>query len=309
MVTYALKFISGRYQGTEFPISDDSEILIGRSPELDLVLAEDKVSRKHAKIGLDGQDLQIIDLGSTNGTYVNGERIRRQQLKTDDRILIGTSIARIITGDDITLDPNIVHNPVALKEMMADMNTRVDDSVSMSGTLEEVPLPDLLQLFCSNKKSGIVILKNKTTGKIYLKDGDILHAEIEDEPDVTSRKALGRMITWSSGEFRMETLPGAPPSRDLAGIPSHELILEAVRETDEIKRIKGDLPPLDSMLALCIPMVPKLSDLKGDELDTLQSVLNFGTLQEAIDGSTYSDGMAIIHLHKLLKEGYLEIDF
>lgn len=309
MVTYALKFISGRYQGAEFPISTDSEILIGRSPDLDLVLAEDKVSRKHAKIGLDGQDLQIIDLGSTNGTYVNGERIRRQQLNPDDRILIGTSIARIITGSDITLDPSVVHDPIALKEMMADMNTRVDDSVSMSGTLEEVPLPDLLQLFCSNKKSGIVILKNKTTGKIFLKDGDILHAEIENEPEVTSRKALGRMITWSSGEFRMETLHGAPPTRDLAGIPSHELILEAVRETDEIKRIKEDLPPLDSALALCIPMVPKLSDLKGDELDTLQSVLNFGTLQEAIDGSPYSDGMAIIHLHKLLKEGYLEIDF
>ena len=159
MVTYALKFISGRYLGAEFPISNNSEILIGRSPELDLVLAEDKVSRKHAKIRLDGQDLQIIDLGSTNGTYVNGERIRRQQLNPDDRILIGTSIARIISGSDITLDPSVVHDPIALKEMMADMNTRVDDSVSMSGTLEEVPLPDLLQLFCSNKKSGIVILR------------------------------------------------------------------------------------------------------------------------------------------------------
>ena len=309
MVTYALKFISGRYQGTEFPIPNDAEILIGRSPDLDLVLAEDKVSRKHAKIGLDGQELQIIDLGSTNGTYVNGERIRRQQLNPNDRILIGTSIARIITSEDMTLDPEIVHDSVALKEMMADMNTRVDESVNMSGTLEEVPLPDLLQLFCSNKKSGILVLKSNSTGKIFLKEGDILHAEIDQEPEATSRKALGRMVRWTTGEFRLENLFGAPPTRDLAGIPSHELILESVREIDEIKRIQDDLPPLDSALSLCIPMVPKLSDLKGDELDTLQSVLNFGTIQEAIDGSPYSDGMAILHLHKLLKEGYLEIDF
>ena len=49
---YALKFISGKYQGGEFPLKGDKQLVIGRSSELDMVLVEDMVSRKHAKIAL-----------------------------------------------------------------------------------------------------------------------------------------------------------------------------------------------------------------------------------------------------------------
>ena len=47
---FALRFISGKYQGGEFPLPADKEIVIGRGGELDIVLVEDMVSRKHAKI-------------------------------------------------------------------------------------------------------------------------------------------------------------------------------------------------------------------------------------------------------------------
>ncbi len=46
-----LRFISGKYQGGEFPVGADKQILIGRSSDLDMVLVEDMVSRKHARIG------------------------------------------------------------------------------------------------------------------------------------------------------------------------------------------------------------------------------------------------------------------
>ena len=50
MPAFALRFISGKYQGGEFPLPPDREIVIGRSSDLDMVLVEDMVSRKHAKI-------------------------------------------------------------------------------------------------------------------------------------------------------------------------------------------------------------------------------------------------------------------
>src|SRR5438105_2647093 len=54
--SYALRFISGKYQGGEFPLRMDREITIGRASELDMVLIEDMVSRRHAKINTsDGQ--------------------------------------------------------------------------------------------------------------------------------------------------------------------------------------------------------------------------------------------------------------
>src|SRR5579863_9861503 len=96
---YVLRFISGKYQGGEFPIAADKQIVVGRSSDLDMVLVEDMVSRKHARIAMQGEQIWIEDLGSTNGTFVNGEKIKRARLKEGDRVLIGTSILKVISGD------------------------------------------------------------------------------------------------------------------------------------------------------------------------------------------------------------------
>src|SRR5438477_3975914 len=93
---FALRFISGKYQGGEFPLRMDREIVIGRSSDLDMVLVEDMVSRKHAKIASVAGQVTIQDLGSTNGTFVNGEKIKKVRLKEGDRILIGTSIIKLV---------------------------------------------------------------------------------------------------------------------------------------------------------------------------------------------------------------------
>src|SRR3712207_7685536 len=67
-----------------------------------MVLVEDMVSRKHAKITTDDRTVSIQDLGSTNGTFVNGEKIRKVELKDGDRILIGTSIIKLVALDGQT---------------------------------------------------------------------------------------------------------------------------------------------------------------------------------------------------------------
>ena len=96
---FVLRFISGKYQGGEFPIVPDKQIIVGRSSDLDMVLVEDMVSRKHARIAMQSDQIWIEDLGSTNGTFVNGEKIKRARLKEGDRVLIGTSILKVIAGD------------------------------------------------------------------------------------------------------------------------------------------------------------------------------------------------------------------
>src|SRR5512138_2483867 len=92
----ALRFISGKYQGGEFPLEEGQEIVVGRSSDLDMVLVEEMVSRRHARIAMKGGAITIQDLGSTNGTFVNGEKIRQTQLREGDRVLIGTSILKVV---------------------------------------------------------------------------------------------------------------------------------------------------------------------------------------------------------------------
>ena len=102
--SYVLRFISGKYQGGEFPIVNDKPIIVGRSSDLDMVLVEDMVSRKHARITMQQDQIWIDDLGSTNGSFVNGEKIKRARLKEGDRVLIGTSILKVIAGEGARAD-------------------------------------------------------------------------------------------------------------------------------------------------------------------------------------------------------------
>ncbi|MGH0035366.1 MAG: FHA domain-containing protein [Myxococcota bacterium] len=80
---------SGFYEGLEVPL-DRCWIVVGRGRSADLVLAEPTISRAHAAVGFDPADgFFVQDLGSTNGTTVNGARAERQVLKSGDGIQMG----------------------------------------------------------------------------------------------------------------------------------------------------------------------------------------------------------------------------
>ena len=67
----------------------EGEIIIGRVPECGIQLSVDNVSRKHARLIFHNEEYHIEDLGSTNGTYVNGIEIVKCALRSNDQINIG----------------------------------------------------------------------------------------------------------------------------------------------------------------------------------------------------------------------------
>lgn len=74
---------------------DEGENLIGRSPDAAVHIDTSEVSRRHARIVVDGDSAFIEDLGSKNGTFVRGRRLeQRTQLQDADEIQIGVAVAK-----------------------------------------------------------------------------------------------------------------------------------------------------------------------------------------------------------------------
>ncbi len=86
-----LLVVKGPNIGDEFYIEKD-EFIIGRSPESDVLLDDITVSRKHALLIKDGDDYRLLDAGSLNGSYLNGNIVEEAILSNGDRIQIGKYI-------------------------------------------------------------------------------------------------------------------------------------------------------------------------------------------------------------------------
>ncbi len=301
----ALKFISGRYAGGEVVLPEDGELTIGRAPELDLVLAEDMVSRKHAKLVMQHGTASITDLGSTNGTFVNGEKIKRADLKLRDRVLVGTSILKVIDTSELATEQTERQDVKAMMERLAE---RAPDSSTMSGDLSEVPLPDLLQLFATNQKSGVLTLSDTQRGKIYIQGGRLLYAVISGEPPLSPMKALCRMLAWKGGSFALEPFDGGVEFAETFAGATEGVLIEALRQMDEQQRLGAELPPMGAKLRLCVPVKPKLTALEPEQLEVLQLAINVGGVTGVVDRWAGTDFEALEHLHRLIADGYLEVE-
>jgi pSer/pThr/pTyr-binding forkhead associated (FHA) protein len=300
---YALRFISGKYQGGEFPLPNNKEIVVGRSSELDMVLVEDMVSRRHAKLTVTGDQIFIQDLGSTNGTFVNGEKIKRARLSEGDRILIGTSIIKLVAADSSTAGGDA-------KAKLEDVaqGRRTSQVRTMSGSIAEIPLPDLMQLFSASKKSGVLVIRtDNEVGKLFIAEGRIQFAVVNEHYDVAPMKSLLRILQWPTGNFDMD-----PPEQrefvEMIQMSTEGILMEAMRQIDEIRRLGPDMPPHSATLLVAMPLIPPLRDLSPEELDVLQLAYNYGHVETLLNKSLAADVDTSAILVKLLKSGYLRVE-
>jgi len=72
-------------------VIDRRRLVIGRSRDCDVQLADPNVSRRHAELRQEGASYWIVDLDSTNGVEVNGRRLKRAKLEDGDRVTLGST--------------------------------------------------------------------------------------------------------------------------------------------------------------------------------------------------------------------------
>ena len=84
------ELVSLSVDGTRHEVTK-RHVLIGRSKECDIQLSDPNVSRRHAELRQEGASYWIVDLDSTNGIEVNGQRTKRAKLEGGDRIVLGST--------------------------------------------------------------------------------------------------------------------------------------------------------------------------------------------------------------------------
>ncbi len=299
-----LRFISGKYQGGEFPLPTEGEIVIGRSSELEMVLVEDMVSRRHARIVVENGTIFLEDLGSTNGSFVNGERITKAQLSEGDRVLIGTSIIKLVPTESAgTVEE--------AKQQMADAADAAvaqpagSQSSTMSGSIAEVPVPDLLQLFSASKKDGVLrVTTEHDEGKVYLDKGKIHYAVVNGDESVPAEKAFYRILVWDQGRFDL-LQPEEREFVDPLNVANEALLMDGMRQLDEMRRLGDALPSLKASIMVASPLEAPLREASPEQLDVIQLALNYETLGDMMNHSGQSDVAVAEAVVKLLQAGYL----
>ena len=92
---YLIANIRGRDE--EFPLDAAGRCRIGRTTQNTIMLDDDLVSRDHAMIqGSENLDFYLMDLGSRNGTLVNGAEVKVSELKNGDRLQLGSHLFQIV---------------------------------------------------------------------------------------------------------------------------------------------------------------------------------------------------------------------
>jgi pSer/pThr/pTyr-binding forkhead associated (FHA) protein len=117
----------GEPRGKEIVIARQPTV-IGRDPGCDLVLASPKVSRQHCRIDTEGDAIILLDDGSRNGTFVNGQKVTdRTVLSAGDQIVIGP------LGFIVEIDGNRIDaTQGGINDFLATLETGDDDVLQLT---------------------------------------------------------------------------------------------------------------------------------------------------------------------------------
>lgn len=105
---YKLIMTEGPTAGEIYPIEQD-EVVLGRESGVDILIDSPGISRRHARIFVENNQYTLEDLGSSNGTFLNGERLRgRLVLKPGDEIRLGRTVALIYEAEQPQVDATML---------------------------------------------------------------------------------------------------------------------------------------------------------------------------------------------------------
>lgn len=183
------------------------------------------------------------------------------------------------------------------------------DERAVEGSLAQIPLSDLLQLFLQNRRTGRLGIRrgegasSGDRGEVFLRDGNVVQAKAGAR--AVDEKALFRMLGWLEGGFSFT------PTQESVAVriqtPTRALLLEGARQQGEWSRLASGLPALSAHLALAVPknQIPRVVHPVAQEVLLLLEA--YDEVQAIVDHCTHSDYQVLRTLQTLIERGIVRL--
>jgi len=198
---------------------------IGRDRACDICFPSTHVSRTHAEVTLEKGTWVVGDLGSRNGTQVNGERVLRRTLKHGDLIQIGGHFELLyeeLTAEDVAARRG------KKQDVSSDTLKLSQDEIGFFGDVKRLSVVEVVQLLSQNRKTGIltIVEEKSPERRLYLLEGNIVHAEFGN---ASGPHIPGQILRARAGRFAFRPTPEAEVSeKRTVETPTQVLLLQAM---------------------------------------------------------------------------------
>jgi hypothetical protein len=175
--------------------------------------------------------------------------------------------------------------------------------MSFQGSIQELPVPDVIQLVSVSGKTGMfTLVRGPERGYIYLRNGQMVHARLGD---LTGEEAIYALAIWSSGDFQFT--PGEEPDTVTIEKSNTSLLMEAARRLDEWKVLSRKIPGVDYVPVLRVREAPEpvtLSPLEWNVVIKIDGRKSIEELARVIEFSSFDTAKI---LYGLVTAGLIEM--
>ncbi len=163
---------------TPLLLSRDHPYRVGRDPAVDVRIKSDLVSRRHAEILWGGRGFVLKDLGSLNGTTLNGVRLQAPVVLHDqDRIGFGgfEFVVRVLVGDEYRVE----QGGGTTRILQGGVDWGAGHTPAFAGNLGQLGLKDVVEIIDWKRHSGTLAISpaSGSNGYVYFEEGRLVHAE------------------------------------------------------------------------------------------------------------------------------------